>query len=57
MNDRTSAAGGFFLVLAIFAGFAIGAYLGMALVGALAGTLVGTLIAILVWLKDRKRQS
>ena len=57
MNDRPSAAGGFFLVLAIFAGFAIGAYLGMALVGAIAGTLVGTLIAILVWLKDRKRQS
>ena len=57
MNDKTSAAGGFFLVLAIFVGFAIGAYLGMALVGALAGTLVGTLIAILVWLKDRKRQS
>ena len=55
MNDRPSAAGGFFLILAILAGFAIGAHLGVALLGAIAGTLVGTLIAILVWLKDRKR--
>ena len=55
MNNRPSAAGGFFLILAILAGFAIGAHFGVALLGAIAGTLVGTVIAILVWLKDRKR--
>lgn len=55
MNDRPSAAGGFFLIVAILAGFAIGAHFGTALFGTLAGTLVGTLIAILVWLRDRKR--
>ena len=55
MNDRSSTAGGFFLILAILAGFGIGVYGGQALIGTLAGTLVGTLIAIAVWLKDRKR--
>lgn len=55
MNDRSSTAGGFFLILAILAGFGIGVYGGQALLGTLAGTLVGTLIAIAVWLKDRKR--
>jgi len=55
MNDRPSTAGGFFLILAILAGFGIGVYGGQALLGTLAGTLVGTLIAIAVWLKDRKR--
>ena len=55
MNDRPSAAGGFFLILAILAGFLLGAHFGVALFGAIAGTLVGTLIAVAVWLKDRKR--
>ncbi len=55
MTDRPSAAGGFFLILAILAGFGLGAHFGIALFGTLAGTLVGTLIAVAVWLKDRKR--
>ena len=55
MNNRPSTAGGFFLILAILAGFGVGVYGGQALLGTLAGTLVGTLIAIAVWLKDRKR--
>ena len=55
MTDRPSAAGGFFLIVAILAGFALGAHFGAALLGALAGTLVGSLIAVAIWLKDRKR--
>ena len=55
MNDQPSAAGGFFLVVAILIGFGFGAYFGVALLGAVAGTLVGTGIAVMVWLKDRKR--
>ncbi|MEO7813910.1 MAG: hypothetical protein ABIR87_00495 [Sphingomicrobium sp.] len=57
MNDKPSAAGGFFLIVAILAGFGIGAHFNVALVGAIAGTLVGTLIAIAIWLKDRRRPS
>ena len=55
MTDRPSAAGGFFLILAILVGFGLGTAYGAALFGTLAGTLVGTAIAIAVWLKDRKR--
>ena len=55
MTDRPSAAGGFFLIIAILAGFALGAHFGAALFGAIAGTLVGTLIAIAIWLNDRRR--
>lgn len=57
MNDRPSTAGGFFLIIAILAGFAVGVYGGQALLGTIAGTLVGTLIAIAVWLTNRKRSS
>ena len=55
MNDRPTTAGGFFLIIAILVGFALGVYGGQALLGTIAGTLVGTLIAVAVWLKDRKR--
>ena len=55
MNDRPTSAGGFFLILAILAGFGIGAYGGQALLGTVIGTGVGTLIAVAVWLRDRKR--
>lgn len=55
MTDQPSAAGGFFLILAILAGFALGAYLGQPLLGSIAGTLVGIAIAVVVWLRDRSR--
>ena len=55
MNDRPSAAGGFFLIVAILVGFGLGAWQGQQLLGSIAGTLVGIAIAVAVWLKDRKR--
>ena len=55
MNDRPTTAGGFFLILAILAGFGIGIYEVQALLGTVIGTAVGTAIAVAVWLKDRKR--
>jgi uncharacterized membrane protein YccC len=55
MTDRSTYAGGFVLVLAIFAGFALGALYDAALFGTLAGTLVGIAAATLLWLRDRKR--
>jgi hypothetical protein len=54
MNKRPSAAGGFFLFVAIFAGFAWGVWQGYALGGALIGTMAGIVLAILVWLRDRR---
>ena len=55
MIDRPSAAGGFFLILAIFAGFAIGVSRGQAMAGVLIGTAVGAAIALGVWALDRRR--
>lgn len=55
MKARATHAGGFFLVLAIFGGFAWGAMSGMPYFGALVGTLVGILLAVGVWLFDRRR--
>lgn len=55
MKTRATHAGGFFLVLAIFGGFAWGAMSGMPYFGALLGTLVGILLALAVWLYDRRR--
>lgn len=55
MTDQPTAAGGFFLIIAILAGFAAGAYGGQPLLGSIAGTLVGIAIAVVVWLRDRNR--
>ncbi len=55
MNDRPTSAGGFFLIIAILAGFGVGVYGGQALLGTIVGTLVGSGIAVAVWLKDRRR--
>ena len=55
MTDRPSAAGGFFLIVAIIAGFFWGVGRGDPLGGALLGTLVGIAIAVAVWLVDRRR--
>ena len=51
MPNRSPLAGGFFLILAIFAGFAIGVSRGQAM----AGVLIGTAIALGVWALDRRR--
>jgi hypothetical protein len=55
MARRNHAAGGFFLVLAIFGGFAWGAMSGMPVEGAVIGTLIGIVLAVGVWLVDRRR--
>lgn len=55
MARRNHAAGGFFLVLAIFGGFAWGAMSGMPLEGAVIGTVIGIVLAVTVWLIDRRR--
>ena len=55
MRRRTTHAGGFFLVVAIIAGFAWGAMSGVPVDGAVMGTLVGIVLALAVWLIDRRR--
>ena len=55
MTERPTAAGGFFLIDAIFVGFFLGARHGDPLGGSLIGTLVGTIIAIAVWQIDKRR--
>lgn len=55
MTDRPSAAGGFFLIILILAGFGVGVKLGEPLVGTLAGTATGAAAAVLIWLRDRNR--
>jgi len=55
MKTRTTHAGGFFLVVAIIAGFAWGAMSGVPVDGAVMGTLVGIVLALAVWLIDRRR--
>ena len=55
MTERPTAAGGFFLIVAIFVGFFLGARHGDPLGGSLIGTLVGTIIAIAVWQIDKRR--
>jgi hypothetical protein len=55
MARRNTAAGGFFLILAIFGGFIWGLMSGLPVHGAIIGTLVGIVLALGVWLLDRRR--
>ena len=55
MARRNHAAGGFFLILAIFGGFAWGAMSGLPVHGAIIGTVIGIVLAVGVWLLDRRR--
>ena len=54
MQRRSTSAGGFFLILAILAGFGFGAAQDEVVKGTLIGTLAGIVLAVLVWLKDRR---
>jgi len=56
MHSRTTQAGGFFLIVAMFAGIAWGLNSGQPMLGLLAGTGIGIAIALAVWLVDRRRR-
>ena len=55
MARPTPAAGGFFLILAILAGFGFGVRAGNPVGGTLIGVIAGTAVAVLVWLIDSIR--
>ena len=55
MQTRTTHAGGFLLILAIFTGFAGGIATGQLLVGSIIGLAAGIALAVAVWLIDRRR--
>lgn len=55
MATRSTHAGGFFLIVAILAGFAWGAMSGLPVHGAIIGTMIGIVLALGVWLLDRRR--
>ena len=55
METRNSQAGGFWLILAIIIGTAIGVWRGQPSIGVLAGTGVGVLLALGIYLRDRAR--
>ena len=54
MQRRPSAAGGFFLIVAILIGVAWGLWQGMLMLGALIGTAVGIAVSVATWLIDRR---
>ena len=55
MSTRSPQAGGFLLIMAIFAGLIGGIMAGQLVMGTLAGTAVGILLAVAIWLLDRRR--
>lgn len=55
MTDRPRAAGGFFLVTAIIAGFVYGMYVGDASFWTVIGLVVGVAFALLIWAVDHRR--
>ena len=55
MTRPSPAAGGFFLVVAILAGFVFGITQGDPLGWSLIGTAVGALAAVALWWSDRRR--
>ena len=55
MVRRNSKAGGFWLILAIIVGTALGIWQGQPSIGVLAGTAVGILLAVGIYLRDRAR--
>jgi UDP-N-acetylmuramyl pentapeptide phosphotransferase/UDP-N-acetylglucosamine-1-phosphate transferase len=55
MAKQTPAAGGCFLIIAILAGFGIGASQGNPVGGTMLGLIAGIVIAVIVWLVDSAR--
>ncbi len=55
MTDRPRAAGGFFLIAAIIAGFIYGMIVGNAPLWTVIGLAAGIVFAVLTWLIDRRR--
>jgi len=55
MQTRSTHAGGFLLILAIFAGFGGGIATGQLLLGSVFGLAAGIILAVIVWLIDRRR--
>ena len=55
MRTRTTHAGGFLLILAIFVGIAAGIATGQLVLGAAVGLAAGITLALIVWLIDRRR--
>ena len=55
MANRPSAAGGFFLIAPVVAGFFYGLTTGEAMAWTFIGLLVGIVLALIVWLVDRRR--
>ncbi len=55
MTNRPRAAGGFFLITAIIAGFIYGMTVGNASLWTVIGLAVGIVLALLTWLIDRRR--
>jgi len=53
-DPKNPAGGGIFIVIGIFAGIAIGRYLGQTMIGLLGGFAVGIAIAAALWLRDRR---
>jgi hypothetical protein len=56
MARRTPQAGGFFIVIGIFAGLAWGIFARDPMKGVVVGTAAGIAAAVLVWLADRRRR-
>lgn len=54
-EPRPSAAGGFFLIAPIVAGFLYGLTTGEAMGWTFIGLVVGLVLALIVWLVDRRR--
>lgn len=54
MAPRPRSAGGFFLIIAILAGFGFGVAQGDVVKWTMLGTLAGIVLALLVWLLDRR---
>jgi uncharacterized membrane protein YccC len=55
MQTRSTHAGGFLLVIGIFAGIAGGIAAGELMLGTVIGLAVGIGLAVTVWLVDRRR--
>lgn len=56
MSDLPRAAGGFFLILPVLAGFGYGLAEGDATLWTAVGLGIGTVFALIVWIADRRKR-